>query len=182
MLERLESEHIVLRKARLADVVMIYENYYSDQVVASTMLWKPEDSLESAMQRVKRTIDYQNQHDVFYVAIKQTDEPIGMAGIFQKEENVYEDTGIGIGRKYQKNGYGKEIWALLLKLAFENRNAEKFIYGSFKENVVSIALAKHFGFEYEDCYQITRYDGITFEVNQSQLSKEKYFTWRKKHD
>lgn len=174
MISVLEGKNIILRKATLEDAKTMYENYWSDHIVAQTMWWKIEESLESAIARVERTIDYQKDHDGFFVALKSNNEPIGMAGIFVKEEGVYEESGIGLARKHQGKGYGKEIMELLLQLAFKERNAKKFVYCAFDSNERSIALAKHFGFHYVGSHKETRYDNKEFIINEYELDREEY--------
>jgi hypothetical protein len=46
------------------------------------------------VERLKRTMVYQSQHPAFFVCLKETDEPVGFAGMREEEPGVYEETGI----------------------------------------------------------------------------------------
>lgn len=171
----IEIKNLILRKAKPSDLEAIYTNVWSDEEIAKTMLWEPTRSLEDAVSRLERTIKFHSLYDAYFVCLKDTDEPIGFAGVGKISEGYYEERGICIARKYQNRGFGKEVLGALLDFVFDHLNGEKFLYGCFEENTRSKRVALHFGFEYFDSMDITReWDNKTFKVDYYTLLKEDY--------
>ena len=109
MIERIETENLVLRKAADRDLECIWNNVWKDEQIAKTMLWQPTLAYEDAVERLKRTMCFQGIFDAFFVCLKETDEAIGFAGIKEEEPGVYEDCGICVARKFQNRGFEKEM-------------------------------------------------------------------------
>lgn len=82
--ERLVGKNIVLRKAKESDYKMMLENVWSNKEVYEKMLFKPTFSLEDAFERCQRSIEFQKNNYAYFVALKDTDEPIGFCGIRKK--------------------------------------------------------------------------------------------------
>ena len=180
MFERLEGEHILLRKAKESDYKSMLRNVWGDPEVYQWMLFQPTLTEEDAIERCQRTIEFQKDHYAYLVAEKETDEAIGFCGIKEISPGHFEESGIGIGTKYQGNGYGKEIVALLLDLAFNKLNAVDFTYEYFQDNVKSRKVAEHFGFAYDHTYEMTRpWDGAEKIVDSCILTREKYLQMEK---
>ena len=159
----IETEHLVLRKARSGDLDMIYKNVWSDETLAKFMLWKPALNHEDAEIRMQKTIEYQNKALAYFVCLKENDEPIGFAGIAEESPGVYEDCGVCISAKYQRNGFGKETVNALIHIAFDLLGGKEFIYGCWQENTASKALAESLGFKYSHTQeQIRKWDGCRY--------------------
>ena len=63
-------------------------------------------------------------------------------------ENVYEDTGIAIGPDFVRKGYGRQVLMALVKQAFDELGAEKFIASCRSHNNASRQLQLACGFTY----------------------------------
>lgn len=162
----LETEHLILRKARLDDLDSIWHNVWEDASIAEKMLWKTTTTLEDATDRIKRTINYQSQIPAYFVCLKESDEPIGFAGIKEEKPGVFEDCGICIASKYQGRGYGKEVVNALIYLAFDLLHGKEFIYGCFHENEKSKGLAKSLGFKYTHSVdEVRKWDGYQYQAD-----------------
>ena len=172
----LETKNLILRKANNNDLESIWNNIWSDNRIAENMLWKVTETFEEAKERLERTIRYQENNYAYLVCFKLTNEPIGFAGIFEKEKNIYEDTGICIATNYQGNGYGKEIVFALKKLIFEILNGDRFIYGCFNTNEKSRRVCLSQGFKYLNSKKMTReWDNKEFEVDYYYFDKDMYY-------
>ncbi len=175
MPEVLEAKHIRLRKARENDWKSMLEAVWSDEAVYQWMLYTPTLTEEDARDRCQRSIRYQKDHYAYFVALRDTDEAIGLCAIRENEPGHFEESGICIGTRYQGHGYGKEIVALLLDLAFLKLGATDFRYGYFRENLRSRRLAEHFGFRYDQSYEFTRpWDGAVKQIDSCILLRETY--------
>lgn len=169
--ECLETEHLMLRKAKETDLEAIFKNVWSDERLAKYMLWKPTQDLDEAKKRLERTRLYHNEQHAFFVCLRETDEPIGFAGCYESAYGVYEESGICIARAHQGKGYGKELLTALTDFAFSELGASKFKYGCFKENEISRRLALSLGFKYTGSHSITRGDGKTFTCEEYELER-----------
>ena len=148
MFDRLETEHLILRKAREDDLEAVWKNIWSDSEISKTMLWQVTETLEDAKDRLNRTIEYHKTHYAYFVCLKDTDEPIGFAGIKEIFYTEYEETGICIARKCQNRGYAKEVVNALKKLIFEDLRGSRFYYSCFHENERSRKVCLALGFKY----------------------------------
>ena len=158
-----ETENLLLRKARPEDMDLMYKNVWTDQGLAKYMLWKPVLNREEAEIRIQKTIEYQSKALSYFVCLKENNEPIGFAGMAEEEPGIYEDCGVCISAKYQRKGFGKETVNALTHIAFDLLGGKEFIYGCWKENNASKALAKSLGFEYSHTQEQTRnWDGCKY--------------------
>ena len=175
----LEGTHIVLRKARETDWLSMWKNVWGDEAVYRWMLFQPVLTEEEARERCRRSIQYQQDHLAWFVALKETDEAMGLCAIRENSPGHFEEAGIGIGTKYQGRGYGKEIVALLLELAFRDLGAEDLRYGYFRENEKSRKVAESFGFVYDRSEEITRpWDGAVKTIDSCLLTRESFLVRR----
>ena len=178
-MDRIETKNLVLRKARLSDLDAIYENIWSDKSVAETMMWKPTESYEEAVERLKRTMIYHSQYPAYFVCLKETDEPIGFAGMREEEPGVYEETGICVAVKYQNRGFGKEILGALLELAFIHYEGDRFIYAFMQHNTRSKTVCLRHGFQYlSKGEEILEWDGKAHLCEYYYLDRDEYLRRR----
>ena len=163
MIQQLITPNLVLRKARDGDLDSIWQNVWSDGRIAGTMLWKVTETREDAVQRLERTKNYQASNDAFFVCLKETDEPIGFAGLRETAPGEFEETGICIAVRFQKRGFGREVLGALVDLAFRRLGGHRFIYGCFHENTASAAVCKSCGFVYTHSEKAVRdWDGYEY--------------------
>ena len=175
-MDRISGKRLLLRKAKITDLADIYRRVYGDREALALMFMPPSPSLEEAAERLKRTIAYQQGRPLFFAALRETDEAIGLGGIRAESPGVYAETGLIIGRDQQGLGYGAEMLGLLLALAFEEYGASAFAYYCIRENTRSRRLAQRFGFRYDSEKDETReYDGKTCRVERYLLRREEYF-------
>ena len=163
MVERIETERLILRKAKEKDLDQIWQNVWMDGRLAATMLWAPTLTREDALLRLQRTIAYQSENDSFFVCLKESTEPIGFGGIREVSPGVYEETGICIAKAHQGRGSGTETLCALVDFAFRMKGGNRFEYGCFHDNATSAALCKSCGFVYTHSRKMTRaHDGYEY--------------------
>ena len=76
MFERIDGEHICLRKAQEKDTLPMLKNVWSDENVYRWMLFQPTFTEEDALDRCQRSILYQKDHFAWFVALQSTGEAI----------------------------------------------------------------------------------------------------------
>lgn len=169
-IDRLETKDLILAKAKVEDTPGIWQNFWSDKESAKYMLWKPTETIEEANSRMEKTINYQKDHLAFFVYEKSTMEPIGMAGFYEVEAGVYEDSGIGMGSKFAGKGYGTQILQVLIDYLFNELKINKILYSCFRENVVSHKLVSKFDFNYLfTIADVREWDGLEYAVDYFQM-------------
>lgn len=176
MIERLETEHLILRKAKESDLHNIWNNVWKNENIAATMLWEPTLTLEDAKERLRRTICFQQTFDAFFVCLKENDEAVGFCGVKEEAPGVFEECGICVAEKCQNKGYGKEITAALVQLAFDRLGGSKFIYACFHENERSAAVCKALGFKYSHSVEeVRKWDGYRYTCDYYELDRNPVF-------
>ena len=179
MYATLTGEHIVLRKAKETDYRSMLENVWGDEAVYRWMLFQPTLTEGEAVDRCRRSIAFQKEHFAWFVALKDTDEAIGVCAIAEPDPGHFEECGICIGTKYHRRGYGREIVSLLLDLVFRELGAVDCRYGYDRDNIPSKKLAESFGFRYDKSYELTRpWDGTVKEIDSCLLTREEYLQRR----
>ena len=169
-IDRLETKDLIIAKAKVEDTEKIWQNYWCDQESAKYMLWKPTETKEEADDRMTRTINYQKDHLAFIIYEKSTMEPIGMGGFYEVEPGVYEDSGIGLGSKYCRKGYGTQILQAFIDYLFDDLKINKILYSCFRENVASHKLLAKFDFNYLFTIADVRdWDGLEYAVDYYQM-------------
>ena len=175
MYETLEGKHIILRKAKETDWQSMLANVWGDESVYRWMLFPPTLTEAEAVDRCQRSIRYQKENYAWFVALKDTDEAIGLCAVREYEPGRWEEAGICVGTRFQGKGYGKEIVSLLLNLAFRELGAKDVQYGYFHDNVKSKKVAESFGFRYNRSYDLTRpWDGKVMRIDSCLLTRVEY--------
>ena len=175
MTDRMETEHLILRKVRPDDLQAIWHNVWEDERLSENMLWTTTHSLEEAEDRLRRTIALQAELPAFFVCLKETDEPIGFAGVRPTAPGEYEDCGICVAVSYQGRGFGKEITRALMELVFEHLEGQVFLYGCMHQNLRSAAVCKALGFTYSHSLEEVRdRDGMPFTSDFYKMTAERY--------
>ncbi len=146
MIERIETERLVLRKAEARDLEPIWQRVWQDGRLAATMLWAPTETREAAEERLARTMAYQANNYAYFVCLRETDEPIGFGGVRELEPGVWDETGLCIAFDWQGRGYGKELLRALIDLVFRELGGRCFHYSCFHGNAASAALCRSCGF------------------------------------
>lgn len=175
MLDNLITENLILRKAKREDLKLIWKNVWNDEKLTTYMLWEVTRTKADAEIRMEKTIKYQSDNFAYFVCLKDTDEPIGFAGITERETGTYEETGLCIAEKYQGKGYGKELLSALKQLVFSKLNGKRFIYGCFSTNEASKRVCLAQGFKYlKSEPRVRERDGKKYIIDYYYFDKDMY--------
>ncbi|HAZ37606.1 MAG TPA: GNAT family N-acetyltransferase [Clostridiaceae bacterium] len=170
--EEIETKDLVLKKASINDLNDMYKNMWSHEESAKYMLWIPTKNIEEAEERMKRTIEFQKDKIAYLVYEKKSVQAIGFAGMKEIEDKVYEDCGIGMGSKFVKHGYGKQILMALVEYCFEDLGAIKIICSCRSENIASKKLQQSCGFHYTHSQlMVDKRDGLKYMIDFYELTR-----------
>ena len=142
----IETESLILDKAKFSDGKDIDCNVWSQPESAKYMTWDITTSEENAKLRIMKTIAFQKEHDTYLVYEKSSGKAIGFAGVEKIEPYIYQEAGICLGPDYMGKGFGKQILQGLIQYCIEEFGAKEFIYSTREENRSSNQLAKSLGF------------------------------------
>ncbi len=169
----LDTPRLRLRKARESDLDAIWRNVWSDASLAETMLWTPTLTREDAEARMTRTLAYQAGYPAYFVCLRNTDEPIGFAGVWEKAPGAWEESGICVAAAHQGRGYGHELLAALVRLVFADFGGTVFRYECFRGNLRSAALCRALGFVYRSSADgVRERDGYRYVCDTYELTRE----------
>lgn len=141
----LQTNNLFLDKAKFSDWAEMYKNVWSRPESCKYMSWKVTTNEEDAKIRINKTIEWQKNHDTYFVYEKTTGKAIGFAGVEKLSDNVYQEVGICLGPDYVGKGYGKQILKCLIDYCAE-LGAKEFIYSTREANEASKGLARSLGF------------------------------------
>lgn len=141
----LETDRVVLRKGKMEDYPFIWKNVWCHEETAKYMQWNVTLSEDEAKSRMMRTINWQKEHDTYFIYDKRTGEPIGFAGVDEIGDSVVSEAGIALGPMYVHQGVGKEVLKCLIDYARFIYEAKVFVCFCNKENEASKALIKACG-------------------------------------
>lgn len=166
----IETESLILDKAKFSDWKEMYRNVWSQPESARYMAWSITTSEEAAKIRIVKTIAFQKEHDTYVVYEKSIGKAIGFAGVEKLEPCIYQEAGICLGPNYVGKGFGRQILQGLIQYCKEQFGAKEFIYSTRDENTASNRLAKSFGFLLiSSAAKIDSKDGHSYNLLQYSL-------------
>ena len=124
----IETESLILDKAKFSDWTEMYHNVWSQPESARYMEWTITTSEEAAKIRITKTIAFQKEHDTYLVYEKTSGKAIGFAGVEKIEPFIYQEAGICLGPNYVGKGFGRQILQGLIQYCREKFDAKEFIY------------------------------------------------------
>lgn len=142
----IETKDLIIDKAKFSDWEDMYKNVWSQPECAKYMMWRLTESEEDAKIRIQKTIEFQKNHDTYFVYEKDSGKAIGFAGVEKVFSYAYEEAGICLGSGYMGKGYGKQILKALMDYVKKEFDAKEFLYSTREENTASKKLAASFGF------------------------------------
>ncbi|MDE7326080.1 MAG: GNAT family N-acetyltransferase, partial [Lachnospiraceae bacterium] len=161
----IETESLILDKAKFSDWTEMYHNVWSQPESARYMEWTVTTSEEAAKIRIVKMIAFQKEHDTYLVYEKSSNKAIGFAGVEKIEPYIYQEAGICLGPNYIGKGFGRQILQGLIQYCKEQFGAKEFIYSARDENIASNRLVKSFSFLLiSSAAKIDRKDGHRYHL------------------
>ena len=106
----IETESLILDKAKFSDWKEMYCNVWSQPESAKYMEWNITTSEENAKIRIMKTIAFQKEHDTYLVYEKATGKAIGFAGVEKIEPYIYQEAGICLRRITWEKGLASRFF------------------------------------------------------------------------
>ena len=156
----IETKRLILRKFTVEDAAFMLE-------LLNTSDWlrfigdRNVRTLEQAEQYLLNGYikSYQNYGFGFYVVVvKETQESIGICGIVKRESLEDVDIGFAFFQQFMGKGYGYESAIAVLSYALNDLKIKRIVAIVDPENVVSVALIKKIGLQFEKMIQVSPKD------------------------
>jgi len=123
----LETDNLILRKFKLADLNSTYENWYSDYKVIKPVNLELNETIEDTREMILDLIlGYtDNKNYDFAIVEKKSEEVIGSVQLVNIHENLEKcEIGFVLGSKFWNKGYMTEAINKVLEFCF---NDVKFV-------------------------------------------------------
>jgi [ribosomal protein S5]-alanine N-acetyltransferase len=106
--ERIETEHLTLRKPRMDDAPAIFSAYAQDSEVTRYMTWRPHKSVGETYRIVELMLRLWDKGEAYsyVITLKNSDSAIGM--IAMHPEGFKVSIGYVLARQYWSKGYTTE--------------------------------------------------------------------------
>ncbi len=149
----------------------MYENVWKHEETARYLMWEAVQTEEDGYELTRGYLEFQKVNPTAYVVYEKANKTlIGYAGMRETDNGVFEDSGIAVGPSYTRKGYGKQILYALLRQAFEELGAQKFIYSCWAENIPSNRLAQAAGLRFSRSEEaIDQRSGKAFIMNYYEI-------------
>lgn len=148
----IETERLILRKAKISDAECMFKNWASDSRVTKFMTWPPYRNVED----VKGYIGFLNENhknNNYYdwvIELKEIGEPVGSISVVQLREDIESaEVGYCLGFDWWHNGIMTEAFTAVIKFLFEEVGVNRIEATHDLNNPNSGKVMKRCGLQYE---------------------------------
>lgn len=178
--KELETERLILRKVKLEDAYIAYNNWCNSNVVDKYVLWEKHENVEETLQIFNRWIEeYEDLRTYrWIVELKQNHDLIGTIDV-SKKYMIFGSCEVGYcySEKYWNHGYATEALAAVIKFLFEECEVD-LVYAQFmSNNKASGKVMAKAGMKYEGTLRSRVIDktGLRNDLLNYSITKEEYF-------
>ncbi|MCW5517876.1 GNAT family N-acetyltransferase [Muriicola sp. Z0-33] len=162
MSEILQTQRLLLRQFNLQDADFILQllntpnwlKFIGDKGVRTR-----EDAIEYLENGPIKSYN-ENGFGLWMVALKETDTPIGMCGLVNRESLQDIDIGFAFLPEFMQLGYGYEIASATLKYGKEVLDLGKIVAITDPKNIASIKLLTKIGLSFEKTLALSDTDSV----------------------
>ncbi len=146
----LETERLIIRKVTEQDLSFTLEIYSNEKIMKylGGVLSKEYITKQIFNKWLERTKINKPHFVPVMIALKETNEPIGMGGLRKttREGETGLELGFMISLEFQHKGYASEFCRSLIKHAFDTLDNKRIISGTSLDNRGAINLLEKLGF------------------------------------
>lgn len=162
MSEILQTQRLLLRQFNLQDADFILQllntpnwlKFIGDKGVRTR-----EDAIEYLENGPIKSYN-ENGFGLWLVALKETDTPIGMCGLVNRESLQDIDIGFAFLPEFMHLGYGYEIASATLKYGKEVLDLSKIVAITDPKNIASIKLLTKIGLSFKKTLALSDTDSV----------------------
>lgn len=176
----LETERLILRKIKLEDSYIAFQNWCNSDKVDKYVLWKKHEDVEVTLKQYSKWIEeYENLKTFrWIVELKDNHDLIGTIDVSKRFINFGScEIGYCYSDKYWNNGYATEALNAVIKFLFEECEADLINAEFMENNPASGRVMVKVGMKYEGTLRsrvIDKNNKRNDLLNYS-ITKEEYF-------
>ena len=176
----LETERLILRKIKIEDAYIAYQNWCNSDIVDKYVLWKKHDNVEVTLDKYSKWIEEYEDLKTFrwIVELKDNHDLIGTIDVSKRFINYGScEIGYCYSDKYWNKGYGTEALLAVIKFLFEECDADLINAEFMENNPASGRVMEKVGMKYEGTLRSRVIDknNIRNDLLNYSITKEEYF-------
>ena len=150
--QTLETNRLILRKARLEDAVPMYRNWASNSDVTKFMTWSTYETVEDAYPVLELWTQSYDKPNFYHwmIVLKEIGEPIGsISAVRQDEQTSSAEIGYCIGKPWWHQGITTEALGAVVDYLFREVGLNRIEAKHDTNNPHSGGVMKKCGMQYE---------------------------------
>lgn len=181
----LETERLILRKIKLEDSYIAFENWCNRDNVDKYVLWKKHENVEVTLNQYSKWIeDYEDLKTYrWIVELKENKDLIGTIDVSTKFMRFGTcEIGYCYSDKYWNNGYATEALKAVIKFLFEECEADLINAEFMENNPASGKVMEKSGMIYEGRLRsrVIDKDNKRNDLLSYSITKDEYFSNKKR--
>lgn len=175
----IETERLVLRKLRRADVPCYFERLGSSAAVTEFMLWEPHTDISQSVASVEKALRRYETGGCYRwgIALKGDDSIIGVVELLRFDEKTETCSfAYMLAEAFWGRGYGTEALRAALDFAFRELKVKAVEADHMAENAASGAVMRKAGMSYQRT-EIGKYEknGKLHDAPVYRITAEEWF-------
>ena len=150
---KIETERLILRRARMEDAESMFQNWAKDPEVTKFLTWPPHESLEISKLVLSDWVASYERNDFYQwmIALKEDEcNPIGSISVVSYDEKVNKmEIGYCIGKPWWHQGIMTESLNSVMEFLFDKVKVNRIEAKHDSNNPNSGAVMKKCGMVYE---------------------------------
>ncbi len=147
--EIITTERLVLRKPRLEDAPLIFNEYAQDKEVTRFLLWRPHRSIEDTKLFLRRCIrNWDGSHEfTWIITLKDSSELMGSIALWREPTGAM--LGYTLSKRFWNSGYMSESVTAVSEWAIAQKDVFRVWAVCDTENVASARVLEKSGMQRE---------------------------------
>lgn len=151
---RLDTQRLYLRRFKVSDATMVYNNWSSDDEVTQFVAWPTHQSVKMTRRILANwEVAYQSLNTYQWAIVeRQSDEVIGSISLFQFDRRGHRhncEMGYCLSKKYWNKGLMTEAAKTVLQFAFEQIGVDCVIAKHDVRNLASGRVMQKIGMTHD---------------------------------
>ena len=150
--QRIETERLVLREARLDDAQAMFDNWASDPEVTKYLTWPTHGSVDVTKQIAESWVKGYEQENFYLwmIELKEIGQPIGSISVVNMDDRVEKaEIGYCMGRNWWHKGIMTEALRAVMDFLFDDVGVNRIEARHDPRNPHSGGVMRKCGLKYE---------------------------------
>ena len=176
--KQLETQRLILRRARAEDAKPMYDNWASDPDVTTYLTWPIHGSVDVSSAVIESWIECYEQINYYQwmIVLKEINEPIGSISVVSQNDRVQKaEIGYCIGKSWWHQGIMSEALKAVMDYLFDEVGMNRLEAKHDPRNPHSGGVMKKCGMKYEGTTRQSEWNnqGLCDVCHYSMLASER---------